>query len=71
MTSPYDPFECPCGRCKTARAQAEELTGIEKAALQPMKDRYANGGWRDRKAPTSVVDELDALIEKWCRGEVS
>lgn len=72
MTSPYDPFECPCNKCRAARAVADPpLTGIEKAGLQPLKDAYQSAGWRDRKAPSSVVDELDALIVKWMRGDVS
>ena len=67
MTSPYDPFICPCGRCKAAAVETP-LTGIEQAALQPIKDRPVS--WQDRKAPTNVVDELDRLIVEWMAGEV-
>jgi hypothetical protein len=69
MTSPYDPFECPCGRCVTARA--ERLTLIEEAALLPIKARFERLGWEDTAPPQmrSVNQILDD-IERQVTGEV-
>lgn len=45
MTAPGD---CDCHKCLSAQWTAEPLTGIEKAALQPLKDTYAHLDWRDQ-----------------------
>ena len=55
--------ECQCGRCQTPGL----LTGIEKAALQPLKDVWIGP---DQERPTKAADELDRIIVKWLRGEV-
>ena len=63
----------------TLRAIESDLDDARRAAPTPaeqgewdrLQREYPFLGWRDRKVPTNVVDELDRLIEEWCRGDVS